>query len=97
MVVLTLLGWRLTRHEGDLAGLTAFILIALVGNAFICGAMSNPHERYQSRVVWLAVLCVILAGQRILLRNTRSLDDSLIGTLSAIDLQRHVDRRQIER
>ena len=97
MVVLTLLGWRLTRHEGDLAGLTAFILIALVGNAFICGTMSNPHERYQSRVVWLAVLCVILAGQRIMLRNTRSLDDSLIGTLSAPDLQRHVNRRQIER
>ena len=77
--------------------LTAFILIALVGNAFICGALSNPHERYQSRVVWLAVLCVILAGQRILLRSTRSLGYGSTGTLPAIDLPRHVDRRQIER
>jgi hypothetical protein len=65
VVVLALLGWRLARRENDLAVLAAFILIALVGNAFICGAMSNPHERYQSRVVWLAVLWVILAGQRI--------------------------------
>ena len=33
-------------------------LVTLVGNAFICGALSNPHDRYQSRVVWIAVLAV---------------------------------------
>jgi hypothetical protein len=72
VVVLALLSWRLTRRESDLAVLGAFILIALVGNAFICGALSNPHDRYQSRIVWLAVLCVILVGQRLLLITTQA-------------------------
>jgi len=31
----------------------AFILLALIGNAAICGALSNPHDRYQSRLIWL--------------------------------------------
>ena len=32
------------------------ILVGLVANAGICGAISGPHTRYQARVVWLAVL-----------------------------------------
>ena len=36
-----------------------FVLAALVLNAAICGALSGPHPRYQSRVVWLLPL---LAG-----------------------------------
>jgi hypothetical protein len=35
----------------------AFLILAgLVANAGICGAISGPHTRYQTRVVWLAVL-----------------------------------------
>jgi hypothetical protein len=32
------------------------ILVGLVANAVICGAISGPHTRYQTRVVWLAVV-----------------------------------------
>jgi hypothetical protein len=32
------------------------ILVGLVVNAGICGAISGPHARYQTRVVWLAVV-----------------------------------------
>jgi hypothetical protein len=32
------------------------ILVGLVVNAGICGAISGPHTRYQTRVAWLAVL-----------------------------------------
>jgi hypothetical protein len=32
------------------------ILVGLVANAVICGALSGPHTRYQTRVVWLAVV-----------------------------------------
>ena len=32
------------------------ILVGLVANAGLCGAISGPHTRYQTRVVWLAVL-----------------------------------------
>ncbi|MCF4164870.1 hypothetical protein L2U69_04355 [Zavarzinia compransoris] len=36
--------------------LAAFVLVALLGNAAICGILSNPHDRYQNRLVWLALL-----------------------------------------
>ena len=42
---------------------------ALIGNAIICGTFSNPHDRYQSRVIWLPTLVLILA----LTRDRRSL------------------------
>lgn len=35
--------------------------LALIGNAFICGALSIVTDRYQSRVVWLVMLLVLLA------------------------------------
>jgi hypothetical protein len=44
------------------AGLAATILIALAGNAFICGALSNPHDRYQSRLIPLALLSILIAA-----------------------------------
>jgi hypothetical protein len=28
----------------------------------ICGALSNPHDRYQSRLVWLPVFALALLG-----------------------------------
>jgi hypothetical protein len=49
-------GLRFGRH--DLAAAALFIFITLIGNAFICGALSNPHDRYQGRLVWLATLVV---------------------------------------
>jgi len=36
--------------------LCATILLALLGNATICGVLSNPNDRYQGRMVWLASL-----------------------------------------
>jgi lipoprotein signal peptidase len=41
--------------------LAATVSLALLGNAFICGALANPHDRYGARMVWLAGLTVILA------------------------------------
>ncbi|NVO16506.1 MAG: hypothetical protein HXX10_20965 [Rhodoplanes sp.] len=32
------------------------VLLALLGNAAVCGVFSNPNDRYQSRLIWLAVL-----------------------------------------
>jgi hypothetical protein len=50
--------WRTRRSRGSSAP-ALFILAALAINAAICGALSGPHPRYQSRVVWLLPL---LAG-----------------------------------
>jgi hypothetical protein len=40
--------------------LPAFVLIALIGNAIICGVFSGPHGRYQSRIMWLPAFAVLL-------------------------------------
>ncbi|EKD37794.1 MAG: hypothetical protein ACD_75C00992G0002 [uncultured bacterium] len=55
-------GWGYRKGRHDLAGLAVFVLLALLGNAFICGALSNPHDRYQSRIAWLAPLVVGMAA-----------------------------------
>jgi len=44
--------------------LPALVLLGLIGNAIICGTFSNPHDRYQSRVVWLPSLVLLLALTR---------------------------------
>ncbi|MEJ0044356.1 MAG: hypothetical protein WDM81_19975 [Rhizomicrobium sp.] len=40
--------------------LPAFVLLALLGNAFVCGVFSGPHGRYQSRIMWLPTFAVAL-------------------------------------
>ena len=42
------------------------VLMGIVANAFICGGLSGPHDRYQSRVMWLpgVVAALALAGRR---------------------------------
>ena len=44
-----------------IAALAALLLAALIGNAVICGVLSNPNDRYQSRLAWLAPLAVAIA------------------------------------
>ena len=63
MAVLPAIMWlawrrRLPADIGELAGACA---LALMANAFVCGALSNPHDRYGARIVWLATLAVALA------------------------------------
>lgn len=48
------------RRRDDLLYLPAFVILALLGNAFICGALSSPHDRYQSRLIWAAVFAAML-------------------------------------
>jgi hypothetical protein len=48
---------KLPVEAGELA---AACTLALVANAFICGALSNPHDRYGARLVWIAVFAVLL-------------------------------------
>jgi len=54
--LLIIMGWGLYKKRYDFTALAFFTLLALLGNAFICGALSNPHDRYQSRLVWIATL-----------------------------------------
>lgn len=48
------------RPHARTSALAALLFVALVGNAAICGVLSNPHDRYQSRLAWLATLVVAI-------------------------------------
>jgi hypothetical protein len=68
---------RLNRIPPDLAELAAFVSVTLLANAFVCGALSNPHDRYGARVVWLASVVVALAAVRLYQSRTATVRDTL--------------------
>ena len=45
--------WRTTPR---VAGFALVVLVALLANAAVTGALSGPHDRYQARIAWLALL-----------------------------------------
>jgi hypothetical protein len=49
---------KLPIHLGEFAAVCA---LALVTNALICGTLSNPHDRYGARLVWIAVFASVVA------------------------------------
>lgn len=63
MVGLLFFAWR--RRDRISGGILITILLALLGNAFVCGALSNPHDRYQNRLVWLALMGAIICAVRL--------------------------------
>ena len=52
---------RARREQSPCAGLYVAVLLAVLGNAVITGGLSCPHDRYQSRVIWLPAAIVLLA------------------------------------
>jgi len=64
MLPVLLLLARQNKIPPDIAELVAWVSLTLLANAFVCGALSNPHDRYGARVVWLATFAVALAALR---------------------------------
>jgi hypothetical protein len=62
--LLVLLRHAVVRRGWNEGLLPAMVLLGLIGNAIICGTFSNPHDRYQSRIVWLPSLVLLLAVTR---------------------------------
>lgn len=60
---LLFVAWR--RRDRISVGLLVTVAMALLGNAFVCGALSNPHDRYQNRLVWLALMSVVICAIRL--------------------------------
>ncbi|MDE2601852.1 MAG: hypothetical protein KGL62_05715 [Bradyrhizobium sp.] len=52
------------RRLDDLTLLAATVSLALLGNAFVCGVISGPHDRYGARMVWIATLVALIAAFR---------------------------------
>jgi hypothetical protein len=71
-VWLAVVAWRaIRRKRWNVAALPAFVLVALIGNALVCGLFSGPHDRYQSRLAWVPVLIVLLTARQTVERALR--------------------------
>lgn len=69
---LAVVAWRaVQRHRFNVAALPAYVLVALIGNALVCGLFSGPHDRYQSRLAWVPCLVVLLTGRQTVERALR--------------------------
>jgi len=53
------------RSLADIGELGTACLLAVLANAFVCGVLSNPHDRYGARLIWLAVAAAVLAAVRL--------------------------------
>jgi hypothetical protein len=60
----------LRRRDELGATLGTLVLLAYLGNAFICGAVSNPADRYGSRLAWLTAIVAILLLARLVRRGS---------------------------
>ena len=48
----------------DIREFAAVAAVAILANAAVCGVLSNPHDRYGARLVWIASLAVLIALMR---------------------------------
>ncbi len=60
--VMLVIAWR--RRDRIALAFTGGIATALVVNAALAGALSDVHDRYQSRLVWLAPLLILFLALR---------------------------------
>ncbi len=84
LLATVLLGWR-REPFADLGMLAATATAALLANAFVCGVLSNPHDRYGARLVWIAPLVVTLLLCRLYARRglSQSGERRIAGPLAA--------------
>lgn len=61
--ILLFFAWR--RRDRITVGLSVVVMTAFLGNAIVCGALSNPHDRYQNRIVWLALFTSVVGAMRL--------------------------------
>jgi hypothetical protein len=76
-LLLVILGGALWRRElDDVSLLAGTVALALFGNAMICGMISGPHDRYGSRIVWIATFVVLIAVTKYFVDRGRPADDA---------------------
>jgi hypothetical protein len=63
-VFIMLIGAVFRRRIDDVTLLAAAVCLTLLGNAFICGVISGPHDRYGSRLVWITTFTIMIAAMR---------------------------------
>ncbi len=64
LVFVMLLAALFRRRSDDVTLLMATVVLALLGNAVICGVISGPHDRYGSRLVWITTFTLMIAAMK---------------------------------
>ena len=64
LALAAMLWFAIGRRDWQSAVLPAFVLVALLGNAFVCGVFSNPHDRYQSRLIWVPTFVILISARK---------------------------------
>jgi hypothetical protein len=54
-----IIAWR-QRLPRQLVALTVFLLIGIVWNAIVTGALAGPYDRYLARVIWLVCFAALI-------------------------------------
>ena len=72
-LLLPLIAVRMLRRNSmsEVGELAAVCLLALLANASICGTLSNPHDRYGARLIWLTVAVAAIAAVRLFQERRR--------------------------
>jgi hypothetical protein len=67
LLLLPLIGGYMLRRKDvtEIGELATACLLALLANAFVCGTLSNPHDRYGARLIWLAVTAAAITAARL--------------------------------
>lgn len=68
LVVLLPLGSILRRKFDALDLFAISLALAILANAFVCGVLSSPQDRYGARIVWLAVFFAAIVATRQLIQ-----------------------------
>jgi hypothetical protein len=66
LLLVPLSRFRRWTEDGGLALLAATVSVAVLSNAFVCGALSGPHARYGARMSWVATFVAVIVGLRIM-------------------------------
>jgi hypothetical protein len=64
LALLLMLRAPFSRRFDPVTALASTVTIAILANAFVCGALSGPHDRYGARIVWIATFVVAIAVAR---------------------------------
>ena len=67
LMLLPLIGGCLLRRKdvSEIGEFATACLLALLANAFVCGTLSNPHDRYGARLIWLAIIATAITALRL--------------------------------
>jgi hypothetical protein len=64
LVFAMLIAALIRRRTDDVTLLVTTVCLALLGNAVICGVISGAHDRYGSRMVWIATCTLVIAAMK---------------------------------